>query len=571
MSISTQLQAVKEEYENAWNVSVQLDQNPEPDEIKIAELISQSPEFDRIVAHVLQAHLPEEMKTAVYPIYSRDVRNGVSPIEQQQRAGRTQKSVIQAIAKAINEDDIERCCWQGLLFTDRDENPTMLFPSPVPMTIPETPQDDKEPAADILEYSKSLSERIPDAIARTVLLGSYSQLQYGKHYLSTPGVIENLQYSAAEQSEIREEKAESELLQLYDGFSVGISAAELVKKDIPPTGWIWTNMLQDKGVGVLAGEPKAGKSYFALQLGIHAARGDKFLAWDTNKTDVLYLDIDHPSLSRTQKRIKEIAGNNVPENFIYWTPPKGEFFPTLEDTPRDALGAMKYLITHYNRTQGLNIGLVIVDIYATILPQNGAKNLDAYRQGRKELKNVVQFAADNNVFVLLIHHLNKAKDNENPYNRISGSNALYSAADAGLILSRSVKEKRTELFINGSDQEPGEYVLEFNDGIFVYKGTADEYSIEYADRLYLDSPIRQAIVYLTDIGTITGNMSDIIATYEDKTGKNLAYQPKQAADFVNKYEQQLRDLDGIKFTYMPHGRKYTFEKAEHSDRNNAEL
>ena len=525
------------------------------------------PIYDRIVKAVIDATWSRDYHFTVYPIYDPDGYQGITEEQQQRRAGR-ETAIITGIMNAPKVLGNVTGYWQVLIQPDRDENPVKIFPKPIPMT-PRTP-DKPLSVSDTLDCIELLKKHIPENAAadRAMLYTKYCLLQYGQvpETDETGDPYKMLTYTAEEQAETEEREQETELYKLFDGFSLGESAADLAKQNIPPTTWIYNGLLQRQGVSVLAGAPKAGKSYFALQLAIHAARGDKFLNWTGARTDVLYLDIDHPSKSRTQKRIIELAGDNIPENFIYWTPGKGEYFPTLDEKPRDTLGAIKYLMTRYNREKGLHIGLVIIDIYAAILPQNGSRNLDAYRQGRAEMKNLVKFAADNEIMILLVHHLNKAKDNEDPYNRISGSNALYSAVDAGLILSRSVKEKQTTLFVNGSDQEPGEYILQFNNGVFEYKGTADDVSQTYADKLYKEHPIRKALVYLIDAaGMVTGSLSDILEEYETRTKTNLPYLPKQVSDFISKYEDKLRDLDGIKYTYMRHGRRYTFEKTEQTN------
>ena len=528
--------------------------------------------YFRIVNTVINAHIADGMKIFVYPIYGSDIRNGVTEQEQIDRAG-TETAVYNGLL-AASKEDISQCCWQGLLQRSRDENPIKLFMFPVPMLPPGKPQTEKEKAAaaaDALAYAKSLSGKVPDAYSRMYLWGTYCQLQYGEPQPWTDEISYAIQYSSTEQAIQEEEREEELLLQQFKDFSPGISAAALAKKDIPPTGWIWNGMLQNKGVGVLAGDPKSGKSFFALQLGIHAARGDRFLDWDTNKTDVLYIDIDHPSESRTQQRIREIAGTeDVPENFIYFTPErKGIPFPTLDDKP-GTLDALKYLLT-YHKKRGLDIRFIVIDVYAAILPQGGHRDLDAYRAGRQEMKHLVKFAADNELFVLLIHHLNKSRNDSNPYSRITGSNALYSSVDAGIILTRSVKDPKTTMFIEGSDQEPGEHLLQFNKGIFEYLGTAEDYNRSYAEDMYLQHPIRQAITYLTAAGTVTGNMQALKTYFMERSGRDLPYEPKQIADFVKNHEQQLRDRDGIEFAYAPHGRIYTFKRVQPQDMNNREL
>ena len=559
MSISTQLQAVRDEYGDAWM------NDREPDTGKIDRLITESPEFKRIIAQVITAHLPEPYQAAVFPIYGQDARNGTSTLEQQQRAGRTQESIIQAIRIALNEDDIEKCSWQVLLFTDRNENPVTVFPFSVPMTVPETPQDETgraAAAADVLAYSKLLSERIPDVIARTQLYGAYCMLQYNELYLSVPGVLDNLQYSETEKAEKAEREKENALADLVSETYGIESAADIVKQDIKPVSWLVDGILQDQGTGILAGAEKVGKSYFALQLAIHAAQGKPFLTWKTKRTDTLYVDIDGRNKGRTKKRIQEIAGGNVPGNLVFYeTKRKGTYFPTIGETP-GTFDVIKGLIIKAKRERGLDIRFVIVDVLADILPLDGKGNQDAYRQGRREMRNITPFAEENNLFLLLITHTRKSPDAENPFNMVSGSNALFSAADAGLLLVRPMKEKHAALFVNGRDQTQEKFILEFDQGTYRYAGTADEYKETYEDELYKSHPIRKALVTLfNEHGILPGNLSDIKEQYERETGKGLPYTPADIGMFLTQNESKFRELDGIKFV-KTRGRTYTFEKLQ---------
>ena len=60
------------------------------------------------------------------------------------------------------------------------------------------------------------------------------------------------------------------------------------------------------GLYILAGAPKIGKSWLALDLCMSVANGEKFLKHDTNTGQVLYLSLED-NLLRLQNRIYELT------------------------------------------------------------------------------------------------------------------------------------------------------------------------------------------------------------------------------------------------------------------------
>lgn len=540
--------------------------------------------YDRVASYVLQANLPNLMQLLVYPIYSKDEENGITESQQQERAGR-EDAVYSGLITALKTDNLPACSWQALLQVNQDENPVKVFTQPVPMLplteIPDGIIDIENPDVDARRQAELLSEHIElrdstqGAAARMELWGDYCQLKYGRVLTWTDDIYTLISQSSRERKERKQQEDDKQLLKTFSGKYMGVSAADLLKKELPPISWTWQNVLQDVGIGVLAGSPKAGKSYFATELAVHVARGEKYLAWNTNKTDVLYIDIDDKNESRAQQRIDDTTDGRAPENLIYYVPERGDYMETMDDNP-NTLDRLKAMLLYYKNVdkRHLDIRFIIIDVYTEILASKGKAGLDAYRQGRQEIRPLRTFAIENGVFILLIHHLKKGMDYDNPYNSISGSNALYSATDAGLVLIGDVKNPQKKLFIQGRDQEPGEHILTF-DGTrkrFYYDGTADSVSQTYADNLYKDHPIRKALVELVNAaGMVTGSLSDIMEEYETRTQTNLPYLPKQVSDFISKYEDKLRDRDGIKYTYMRHGRRYTFEKIKPLNINELEL
>ena len=65
-----------------------------------------------------------------------------------------------------------------------------------------------------------------------------------------------------------------------------------------------------QGLYILAGAPKIGKSWLALELCLSVAEGDQFLKHETNCGQALYLSLED-SLLRLQNRLYEFTDETV--------------------------------------------------------------------------------------------------------------------------------------------------------------------------------------------------------------------------------------------------------------------
>lgn len=523
--------------------------------------------YDRIATFILDAHLPKGMNLSVYPIYSKDEQNGVTEQEQRERAGR-EDAVYTGLLTALQTDSIPASSWQVLMQTNRDELPTRICASPIPMLpIGELPEDSKPTedaaAADALRQAELVSDRIDlpneqDGItARNTIWGTYCQLKYDRLYFSDE-IIDLIGESSRARAEHAAKERDAKLIQAAAKYTTG-SASSLIKKDIAPVPWLWNGILQKQGTAILAGESKVGKSWLALAIGLHAARGEKYLNWDMNKTDVLYLALDGMNEQRMKERITEITGEDAPDNFRYYIPESGVPFPRIDETP-GTFDVIKGIMLRDKQELGLNYGLIIIDLFSDVLPLQARTN-DAYRQGRAEMNPFNAFARETKSMVMTITHFGKKKDESNPYNSIVGSVAMFSAADAGLLLYRkTLKDKDITLTVNGRDQIQDSYVLRGRT-TFDYIGTTEDAARTYDEELYIGHPIRAAILELVNNagGRIEGTAPQIKTAYETTTGKALAYSKIDIGRFLSKHEEKLREIDGIKFA-QDRNRSYIITK-----------
>lgn len=71
-----------------------------------------------------------------------------------------------------------------------------------------------------------------------------------------------------------------------------ITASEYTRLERPALSWIVEGFLPQPSLTILLGEPFAGKSFLALQLGFRIARGEKALGAKTKQGTVLYFQFD---------------------------------------------------------------------------------------------------------------------------------------------------------------------------------------------------------------------------------------------------------------------------------------
>ncbi|MDR2347323.1 MAG: helicase RepA family protein, partial [Bifidobacteriaceae bacterium] len=97
------------------------------------------------------------------------------------------------------------------------------------------------------------------------------------------------------------------------------TAAQLKSKAIPALR-MFVNGLVAEGLTVLAGSPKIGKSWLALDLALCVADGTRFLGARTRQCGVVYCALED-SERRLQDRIRLILGSapQWPERFRYLT------------------------------------------------------------------------------------------------------------------------------------------------------------------------------------------------------------------------------------------------------------
>ena len=94
--------------------------------------------------------------------------------------------------------------------------------------------------------------------------------------------------------------------------------------------------------------------------------------------------------------------------------------------------------------------------------------------------------------LVVVHHLRKSSDDADPFNRIAGSNGIFGAADAALVLTRAKREdSQTTLDLTGRDVEDKRLVLRFDKARCQWRSLGTPAEVERAQLAegYADDPL----------------------------------------------------------------------------------
>jgi hypothetical protein len=248
---------------------------------------------------------------------------------------------------------------------------------------------------------------------------------------------------------INHELQEATALELYEST---------VKKEKHPIEHVLP-----KGLSIIAGRPKEGKTIISNQMAISVASGEKFLNhFDVAQSAVLYLSLEeHRDL--ITERLQRIYPNKPPLNNIHFA---FGWLPINE-------GGFEYL-GNYIETKS-DIKLIFIDTLSALV--NGQSNSGkGYINEYGDAQKIHQIAKAGNVSVVLLHHT--VKQSKGNLNDLYGSSG-YSATADNIFLLNSDKARGLGKLQLSSRYGDAEYALKFNkdQGCWEYLGEADEFDL----------------------------------------------------------------------------------------------
>ena len=245
------------------------------------------------------------------------------------------------------------------------------------------------------------------------------------------------------------------------------SAAVLRVRQLPRLRYVAEGLLP-QGLVLLASPPKYGKSWLALDLCLSVASGKPFLGRTCQRGECLYLALEDGE-QRLQSRMSRLLGDQPA--------PAGLFYQTKAvSLDNGLLTNLDFFAVKYPRAR-----LIVIDTLQKIRGEERTSS-SVYAADYAVMGQLKEFADRHGICLLLVHHLRKMSDDADPFNRIAGSNGIFGAADAAMVLARSKRsDPRTTLSLTGRDVEEQELILTFDKARCRWQVLGDADEVEAQD------------------------------------------------------------------------------------------
>lgn len=204
-----------------------------------------------------------------------------------------------------------------------------------------------------------------------------------------------------------------------------------------------------EGLTLLCGSSKIGKSWLVLQMCCAIAAGKPFLGRSTECGDVLYL-----ALEDSQRRLKNrlvTLGESPGAALSFATKCR-----TLDNGLLDDLLSWIQRVAHPR--------MIVIDTLQKVRGAAVPARTNAYAADYDAMARLKAFADKNHVAVVLVHHLNKLRNVDDPYDKISGSTGLMGAADTTVLIARERGSDDATVSFTGRDVWGDDFCIRMNGG-----------------------------------------------------------------------------------------------------------
>ncbi len=207
-------------------------------------------------------------------------------------------------------------------------------------------------------------------------------------------------------------------MQNINAFSI-IDCETLMAKAYTPIRFIIENLFAP-GLHILAGAPKAGKSWMALWFCLQVAKGESVWGMPVEQGTVLYLALEDNE-NRLQNRLITL-GDDAPANLFFST-----------QAPQLGKGLERELENFLDKHK--DTVFIVVDTLQMVRPSTFEYG---YAGDYKDLAVLRLIAQRHHIAMLLIHHLRK-ENSDDVFHQIAGTVAIQGAVDGCFTLT---EEKR---------------------------------------------------------------------------------------------------------------------------------
>lgn len=260
----------------------------------------------------------------------------------------------------------------------------------------------------------------------------------------------------------------------------GTSGSALISTIFPKIDTLCEPWLPE-GVTILAGPPKTGKSTLARQITRAVGTGGDLWGRRCRSAAVAYLSLEEGErLMQKKLRAAGTTAEELAKVTFHWTWRRGA--DGCEDL-------RLYLAPRPD------VGLVVVDSL-TMFRAAAARDKPQFQQDYEAVAGLGEVAkARPGLAILVLHHVTKTTNSDNPIADISGTFGVSAAADSYMVLR---KEAGTFVLYCGGrhwDQDSDSFVIERANQAWTMRGAHDGVSLTPLQREYL--------ARVVDEGTVT--------------------------------------------------------------------
>jgi hypothetical protein len=259
---------------------------------------------------------------------------------------------------------------------------------------------------------------------------------------------------------VPDEKTESKKT-VVDFFENSLDMETILKTEFPPIQFT-VRPVMPEGLGLVAGRPKAMKSWTMLDLAYCVQNNLNWMNHEVVQGDVLYLALeDNPR--RMKDRITKLGHSKCKKHPTIVTES-----PYLNYGLEESIRAWTKQVFHPR--------LVIVDTLAKVKNQWNRSDT-AYDKDNKLLRDVQHLAGELSITIIFVSHLGKAQQDYS-WDKIQGSTGMQGMTDFMWMLDRGDQGTSASLKGRGRDMEDFEYALTWNEKTWKYDCEGKLYEIQ---------------------------------------------------------------------------------------------
>ena len=300
------------------------------------------------------------------------------------------------------------------------------------------------------------------------------------------------------------------------------SCEEIMTTVYKPIEFVIDGLLA-QGLYILAGAPKVGKSWLALDMCLSIAKGEKVLGQQTTQGTALYLCLED-SYVRIQNRLYEIT--DEPTERLHFVIMSESIGNGLEEQIEDF------------KKEHSDLKVVFIDTLQMV--RNELES--SYGSDYKELSVLKAFADKLGIAIVLVHHTRKCSDSD-PFNMISGSTCLSGCVDGSMVLIETKRgSRKAKLHCVGRDIENQEINLHFDSNFKKWIVTDEPMASKSKDNIFLAA----LYVYLKECIDFCGTASELVNAL--KSVSDETFYPNRVTRDLVRNGYTLRKY-GIDFQY----------------------